>query len=73
MCPGSNPAVFDIMGALQHWVEEGTAPDQVTMSYSNSGRVYKTHPVCVYPEVAIYKGEGDINDASNFTCGTPTW
>ena len=73
MCPGSNPAVFDIMGALQRWVEEGTAPDQVTMSYSDRGRVYKTHPVCVYPEVAIYKGEGDINDASSFTCGTPTW
>jgi feruloyl esterase len=35
--------------------------------------VKKTRPVCAYPEVAIYKGSGDTNDAENFKCGKPTW
>jgi feruloyl esterase len=35
--------------------------------------VKKTRPVCAYPEVAIYKGSGDTNDAANFKCGKPTW
>jgi feruloyl esterase len=36
-------------------------------------RAIKTRPVCPYPEVAIYKGTGDTNDAANFKCGKPTW
>jgi feruloyl esterase len=36
-------------------------------------KVRKTRPVCAYPEVAIYKGSGDTNDAENFECGKPTW
>jgi feruloyl esterase len=35
--------------------------------------VRKTRPVCAYPEVAIYRGSGDTNDAANFECGKPTW
>jgi feruloyl esterase len=37
------------------------------------GGILKTRPVCAYPEVAIYKGSGDINDAANYKCGEPTW
>jgi feruloyl esterase len=36
-------------------------------------RVYKTRPVCPYPQVAIYKGSGDTSDAANFKCGKPAW
>jgi feruloyl esterase len=61
------------MGALQKWREEGVAPDQITASYSDGPRVYKTRPVCEYPEVAIYNGEGDPSKAENFHCGKPTW
>jgi hypothetical protein len=42
-------------------------------AYSDRGRTYKTRPVCPYPQVAIYKGSGDTNDAANFKCGEPTW
>ncbi|MFC1838987.1 tannase/feruloyl esterase family alpha/beta hydrolase [Thermodesulfobacteriota bacterium] len=35
--------------------------------------IIKTRPVCAYPEVAIYKGKGDINKAENYRCGKPTW
>jgi feruloyl esterase len=72
MC-AANPATFDALSAVQKWREEGIAPDQIKMSYSDRGRVYKTRPVCPYPQVAIYKGSGDINDAANFRCGAPNW
>lgn len=35
--------------------------------------IIKTRPVCAYPEVAIYKGKGDISKAENYRCGKPTW
>jgi feruloyl esterase len=73
MCAGMFPGTFDALGAVQRWREEGIAPDQITTSYSTSGKVYKKRPVCPYPQTAIYKGSGDINDAANFRCGTPNW
>ena len=45
-------------------MQDGAVPEATVM---------KTRPVCAYPEVAIYKGSGDINDAENFECGKPTW
>jgi feruloyl esterase len=73
MCAAMFPGTFDALGAVQKWREEGSAPDQIKASYSDRGRVYKTRPVCPYPQAAIYKGSGDTNDAANFRCGTPTW
>jgi hypothetical protein len=49
------------------------APDQIKATYFDRGRTYKTRPVRPYPQVAIYKGSGDTNDAVNFKCGEPTW
>jgi feruloyl esterase len=73
MCPSLFPGTFDALGAVQRWREEGIAPDQIIANYSDRGRVYKKRPVCPYPQVAIYKGSGDTNDAANFSCGAPTW
>jgi feruloyl esterase len=28
-----------------------------------------TRPLCVYPQVARYRGSGDPDDARNFSCG----
>jgi feruloyl esterase len=33
------------------------------------GKVVRTRPLCAYPEVAMYKGSGSIDDAANFSCG----
>jgi feruloyl esterase len=73
MCPGMNASTFDALGALQRWREQGVAPDQITTSYADRNRIYKTRPVCVYPQVAIYQGSGDINIAASYRCGAPTW
>lgn len=74
MCPGfSNPADFDVLEALQQWRENQVPPGKITASYRNMGTVYRTRPVCPWPQAAIYKGTGDINDAANFSCGIPDW
>ena len=72
MCPG-NQGGFDALNTVRKWREEGDAPDRITTTYKDSGQVYKTRPVCPYPQAAIYKGSGDTNDAANFECGMPTW
>jgi len=73
MCPGMNPAVFDALSAVQQWREQGATPNQITASYFSSQKIYKTRPVCAYPQTAIYQGSGDINDAASFRCGVPEW
>ncbi|MDE3171205.1 MAG: tannase/feruloyl esterase family alpha/beta hydrolase, partial [Acidobacteriota bacterium] len=40
---------------------------------SVEGKVVETRPLCPYPQVAIYKGSGDTNDAANFVCGNAKW
>jgi feruloyl esterase len=31
----------------------------------------RTRPLCPYPQVARYKGQGSIDEASNFSCVSP--
>jgi feruloyl esterase len=54
--------------ALEQWVEEGKAPDQVLASHITAGKIDRTRPLCPYPKLAHYKGMGDPNDAVNFVC-----
>ena len=74
MCPGfgfGNDGTFDAMDVVQKWRETNVAPDKIINSHRTAGVVDKTHPACPYPQVAIYKGSGDITDAASFTCGNP--
>jgi feruloyl esterase len=56
---------FDMLSAIQAWVEEGRAPDRVLAT--GSALPGKSRPLCPYPQVARYNG-GDQNDASSFSC-----
>jgi feruloyl esterase len=67
---GEGPNNFDMVGALEQWVERGTAPDRIVASHAASGVVDRTRPLCPYPQVAVYRGTGSIDDAANFTCRT---
>ena len=64
---GPGPNSFDSLGAIDHWVEQGTAPDQLIASHRGAGPE-RTRPLCPYPQVAKYKGSGSIDEAANFTC-----
>lgn len=69
---GEGPNDFDKMTAIQNWVEHGQAPQVMIASHADkSGAVDRTRPLCMYPEVAKYKGSGSIDDAANFTCAKP--
>ncbi len=59
--------------ALEQWVEKGIAPTSViaTKEAGEGSAVKMTRPLCVYPQVAKYKGSGDTNDAANFVCSAP--
>ena len=68
---GEGPNVFDKVGALEQWVEQGKAPEKLIASHSTDGKVDRTRPLCPYPQVARYKGTGSIDDAANFVCRAP--
>ena len=65
---GEGPNTFDMVAALEQWVEHGKAPDQIPASRATNGVVERTRPLCPYPQIASYKGTGSIDDAANFTC-----
>lgn len=65
--PGCHQA--DYLSALEAWVEQGKAPDQIIGTGTNPPR---TRPLCAYPKIAKYKGSGEVNTATNFFCEEPT-
>jgi len=70
-----NDAQHNMYMALEQWVEKGEAPSTVTATKLPGGNGPRagmmTRPLCVYPQVARYKGTGDTNDAANFACAAP--
>ncbi len=60
---------FDPLTALENWVEKGESPESIlTTKYDDDRNVLWTRPVCPYPQRPIYKGQGDIHDAANYSC-----
>jgi predicted esterase len=72
---------FDMLTPLVHWVEKGQAPDAVVAHARGTGNAAganadvpanwsasRTRPLCAYPQVARYKGQGDLENASSFSC-----
>jgi feruloyl esterase len=62
--------------ALVQWADKGIAPNAIIATkYVNdsdpSQGVKMTRPLCPYPQIAVYKGAGDTNDAANFACSQP--
>jgi feruloyl esterase len=65
---GIGPDQADFFGALDAWVENGAAPDRITASRIREGRVDMTRPLCPYPQVAAWDGEGNPDDAASYAC-----
>jgi feruloyl esterase len=68
---GIGPNPNDPVTAVIDWVEKGKAPDQLLASKVTNGQTVRTRPLCSYPQVARYKGQGSIDDAANFSCVAP--
>jgi len=71
---GQSDAEHDMSVALERWVEQGIAPDQIIASKRQGldpkSPPVRTRPLCPYPQVARYKGSGSTDDAANFVCTT---
>ncbi|HKA54411.1 MAG TPA: tannase/feruloyl esterase family alpha/beta hydrolase [Candidatus Binatia bacterium] len=65
---GPGPNTFDMLPALEGWVERGIAPDRIIASHMTNGVTDRTRPLCPYPEVARYTGQGSTDEAVNFVC-----
>ncbi|CAK7228801.1 hypothetical protein SBRCBS47491_007030 [Sporothrix bragantina] len=62
-------ATHDALLSLMAWVENATAPGSIVASIWNAnGSVRRTRPICVYPQLALYNGNGDLNLAENWHC-----
>ena len=68
---GEGTSNFDMLTAVEQWVETKKAPDQIPASRVRDGKVDRTRPLCPYPQLAKYKGAGSIDDAANFSCKLP--
>jgi feruloyl esterase len=65
---GPGPNTFDMLAALEQWVEKGIAPNRIIASHLTGGVVDRTRPLCPYPQVARWTGTGSTDDAENFVC-----
>lgn len=74
----------DFLTPLVAWVEQGRAPGAIVASARGAGNPGgvnaelpagwapdRTRPLCAYPEVAFYKGHGDVERASSWVCREP--
>jgi Tannase and feruloyl esterase len=66
-CSGgyANAVMPDLIYPMVQWVENGTAPAQLTESYTVSGASF-SRPVYPYPLIPRYKGSGPTCDAASF-------
>ena len=61
-----------IVSALARWVEQGVAPTAIIATkYDDKGAIRRQRPVCAYPQIAAYRGSGDVSAAGSFACVTP--
>jgi hypothetical protein len=68
---GLGPDQYDAVTAVIDWVEKDIAPDSLVASKIVGGQVTRSRPLCPYPEVARYRGQGSTDDAANFECRMP--
>jgi hypothetical protein len=75
---GEGPSSFDTLGTVDQWATSGKAPDRLTASRTASPaggpgpqQPPMTRPLCPYPAVARYKGEGPVDKAESFACAAP--
>jgi tannase/feruloyl esterase len=69
--PGTNGPEnfnFDALGLIEQWKENGKAPDQLIVSHFKDGMEVGRRLVCHYPQIAMYKGNGNPEDAASYRC-----
>jgi feruloyl esterase len=68
---GPGPDQLAMLDQIVEWVEKGVAPTSVLGTRRVNNVVDRTMPICAYPQVARYKGTGEVKDAANWQCAAP--
>ena len=69
---GAGPQPTGQLEALVKWVEQGSAPSMLLAeSRDKQGQLLRSRPLCPFPSVAVYTGQGSGDDARNFKCAAP--
>lgn len=64
---GAGPSPTGLMDALIRWVEDGEAPERLIAELTDdNNKVVRTRPIFPYPQIAVYKGTGSTDEATNF-------
>ena len=72
-CGGGEGAwQVDFLAIIEDWVQRGKAPERVVASRPLEGGGSHSRPLCPYPQVATYTGQGSADEAGNFVCKTPS-
>ena len=68
----SPDAEHDVVTAVLDWAEKGIAPKKLIATRFNnndpSQGIQMQRPLCPYPAVAIYNGQGNTTEAASFHC-----
>lgn len=65
---GSGTDEFDMLRALEDWVERGIAPDRIEATRTVDETLIRTRPLCPHPQTARYRGTGSPDQSGNFIC-----
>lgn len=73
---GDGDPARSLGAAMRRWVEHGEAPEQVLavrhrVPQDPRTEVVRSRPMCAWPRVAAYSGQGTTDDARNFSCADP--
>lgn len=70
---GIGPDQADFLGAMERWREDAVAPASIVASRNQgrSGLPPMSRPLCPFPQIAKYKGNGSTDEAGSFACGAP--
>ena len=68
---GHGPNEFDMLDVLDKWQDQGQAPQAIVAELREDNNVVRSRPLCPYPQVALYNGNGSIDEARHFNCVVP--
>jgi feruloyl esterase len=62
---GTGASSFDVLAAMDSWIASGKAPEVIDAS---NPQKHFTRPLCAWPALPFYKGEGDPDAEASFSC-----
>ncbi|WP_441232101.1 tannase/feruloyl esterase family alpha/beta hydrolase [Tardiphaga sp. 215_C5_N2_1] len=74
---GRGPSMIGYLAELRRWDETGTASDRLIATQPDNilsvmlgleTKTMRSRPVCAYPRVARYKGDGSVENPDNYLC-----